>query len=265
MSRFGPATYGSREYQEQAEELVAICAGLTDKQKMIAEYWSDGPNSVQPPGHWMLFAQWVSERDHHSLDDDVKMFFALSNAIFDAGIAAWDTKRTFDSVRPVTAIPFLFRGKTIRAWGGPGKGSVEIDGSQWIPYQPVTFPTPPFPDYVSGHSTYSAAAAAILRLWTGSDRFANSVTPAAGSSRIESGTTPAQPVTLQWATFTDAANEAGISRRYGGIHFRAADLAGRLLGQLVAYQAWSKAKSYFEGTAAPTHSEKLQVLPRVLE
>jgi vanadium-dependent haloperoxidase-like protein len=119
----------------------------------------DGPNSEQPPGHWALFAQFVSARDHHTIDDDVKMFFVLSNAIFDAGIAAWDAKRTYDSVRPVTAIPLLFRGTTIRTWGGPGKGTVEMDGSQWIPYQAVTFPTPPFPDYVSGHSTYSAAAA----------------------------------------------------------------------------------------------------------
>lgn len=249
MGRFGPAAYGSREYKQQSDELVTISAELTDKQKIIAEYWSDGPNTAQPPGHWALFAQWVSERDHHTLDDDVKMFFALSNAIFDAGIAAWDTKRTFDSVRPVTAIPFLFRGKTIRAWGGPGKGTVEMDGGQWIPYQDASFPTPPFPDYVSGHSTYSAAAATILRLFSGSDRFGYSVTIPAGSSRIEPGITPTQRVTLLWKTFTEAANEAGMSRRYGGIHFRAADLAGRLLGLLVAADSWSKAQSYFNGNA----------------
>jgi hypothetical protein len=246
---FGPATNGSREYQQQAEELVAISAGLTDKQKMISEYWSDGPNSEQPPGHWALFAQFVSERDHHSLDEDVKMFFALSNAIFDAGIAAWDAKRTYDSVRPITAIPFLFRGKTIRSWGGPGKGTVEMDGSQWIPYQAATFPTPPFPEYVSGHSTYSAAGAGILELWTGSNHFGDAVTLAAGSSKIEPGATPARPVALRWETFTDAANEAGISRRYGGIHFRTADMAGRLLGRVVAFNAWQKAQSYFDGSA----------------
>jgi hypothetical protein len=249
VGRFGPATYGSKEYQEQADELVSLSASLTDKQKMIAEYWSDGPNSEQPPGHWALFAQWVSERDRHTLDDDVKMFFALSNAIFDSGIAAWDAKRNYDSVRPVTAIPFLFRGKTIPAWGGPGKGTVEMDGSQWLPYQAATFPTPPFPEYVSGHSTYSAAAASILELWTGSDRFGKSVILPAGSSRIEPGLTPAHPLTLRWETFTDAANEAGLSRRYGGIHFRAADLAGRLLGRVVAYRAWATAQAYFDGTA----------------
>jgi hypothetical protein len=244
-----PAPYGSKEYREQAEELVAISAGLTDKQKMISEYWSDGPYTEQPPGHWALFAQWISQRDHHSLDDDVKMFFVLSNVIFDAGIAAWDAKRAYDSVRPITAISFLFRGKTIRAWGGPGKGTIEIDGSQWLPYQQASFPTPPFPDYVSGHSTYSAAAARILELWTGSDRFGDQIILAAGSSRIEPGITPANPVTLHWETFTDAANQAGMSRRYGGIHFRSADLAGRLLGRVVAFNAWQKAQSYFDGNS----------------
>lgn len=244
LARFGPATYGSKEYQEQAEELVAISAALTDKQKMIAEYWNDGPNTEQPPGHWALFAQWISERDHHTLDDDVKMFFVLSNAIFDAGIAAWDAKRAYDSVRPITAIPFLFRGKTIRAWGGPGKGTVALDGTQWIPYQAATFPTPPFPDFVSGHSTYSAAAARILELWTGSDRFGDSVTIPAGSSKIEPGATPAHSITLHWETFTAAADEAGISRRYGGIHFQPADLAGRALGRAVAQQAWERSQIY---------------------
>ncbi len=246
----GPFKYGSAGYQEQAEEMIALSAGLTDKQKMISEYWSDGPRSEQPPGHWMLFAQWASQRDHHSLDDDVKMFFALSNALLDAGIAAWDAKRTYDSVRPLTAIPFLFHGKKIRAWGGPDKGTVEMDGSQWIPYQLATFPTPPFPDYVSGHSTFSAAAARILELWTGSDRFGDSVTLPAGSSKIEPGITPAHPVILSWEKFSDAANEAGMSRRYGGIHFRAADLGGRRLGRAVADTVWSKSQEFFTGTAS---------------
>lgn len=247
LRQFGPATYGSAKYEEQARELINISAGLTDRQKMIAEYWSDGPYTEQPPGHWMRLAQWVSEREHHSLDDDVKMFFAVSNAMFDTGIATWDAKRAFDSVRPVTAVSFLYRGKKIRAWGGPGKGTVEMEGSQWIPYQEATSPTPPFPEFVSGHSAYSAAAAEILKRWTGNDRFGYSVTLAAGSSKIEPGITPSKPVVLQWPTFTESADEAGMSRRYGGIHFRGADLGGRLLGRLVAAQTWSEAQSYFEG------------------
>ncbi len=248
----GPSKYGSREYEKQAEELVALSANLTDRQKMISEYWSDGPYTEQPPGHWAHFAQFVSARDHHTLDDDVKVFFALTNAMLDASIAAWDAKRNYDSVRPVTAINLLFNGKRIRAWGGPGKGSVEMDGSRWTPYQNATSPTPPFPEYVSGHSTYSTVGAHILALSTGSDRFGDSVTLPKGSSKIEPGLTPAKPVTLTWKTFTEAAEEAGMSRRYGGIHFASADLAGRKLGRLVADCAWAKAQTYFEGTATPT-------------
>jgi hypothetical protein len=233
---------------------------------MIAEYWSGGENTEQAPGHWMRIAQWVSERDHHTLDDDVKMFFALSSAMLDASIATWDAKRAYDSVRPLTAIPLLFRGKTIRAWGGPGKGTVEMDGSKWVPYQPATSPTPPSPDYVSEASAYGAAAAAILKLFTGSDQFGESVTLPAGSSRIEPGVTPVQMVTLRWNTFTDAANEAGISGRYGGIDFRSADIAGQLLGRAVAFQAWSRTLSYLDGTVKPmieqptVRSERSQVM-----
>ena len=126
-------------------------------------------------------------------------------------------------------------------------GTVTMDGGDWIPYQPSTFPTPPFPEYISGHSTFSAAGAEILRRWTGSDNFGASVTFYAGSSTVEPGATPASTITLYWPTFTDAANEAGISRRYGGIHFKAADLAGRAVGDLVGWQAWLKSQIYFNG------------------
>jgi len=247
ISRFGPAVYPSQTYLEQAQALVAISAGLTDTQKMIAEYWANGPHTELPPGHWDLFAQFVSARDQHTVDDDAKMFFALTAAIHDAGIAAWAAKSKFDSVRPVTAIPFLFHGQTIMCWGGPFRGTVTTDGGDWIPYQTSTFPTPPFPEYISGHSTFSAAGAEILRRWTHSDNFGASVTFDAGSSTIEPGVTPASAITLYWPTFTDAANQAGISRRYGGIHFETGDLNGRVTGRLVAERAWAKALRYFRG------------------
>ncbi len=247
LARFGPATAGTREFLEQAEELVEKSANLTDRQKVIAEYFADGPHSELPPGHWDLFAQFVSARDHHDVDEDAKLFFALTNAIFDAGIVAWDAKRAFDSVRPATAVPYVFQGQQIKAWGGPGRGTVTMDGRFWIPYQLNTFPTPPFPEYISGHSTFSAAGAAVLRLFTGSDTFGDSVTFPAGSSKIEPGLTPSFPITLRWETFTDAANQAGISRRYGGIHFRAGDFTGRAVGQIVGFEAYVKAARLWNG------------------
>ncbi len=255
IAQSGPALFDSATFMQQAQDLITISANLTDEQKMIAEYWADGPHSELPPGHWDLFAQFVSARDENDVDDDVKMFFAMTNAIFDGGIVAWDAKRAFDSVRPVTAIPFLFQGQRIQAWGGPFNGTVTIDGRFWIPYQRSTFPTPPFPEYISGHSIFSAAGAEILKLFTGSDRFGDSVTFAAGSSKTEPGLTPAQPVTLTWKTFKKAANQAGISRRYGGIHFEAGDLVARAMGRLVADQAWAKAVSLWTGGKSEHNSE----------
>ena len=248
----GPARYGSEGYIAQARDLVELSARLTDEQKMIAEYWADGPQTVQPPGHWSAIGQFVSQRDHHGarphgLERDVKLFFALTNALFDAACCAWDNKRAFSSVRPITAIRYLFRGHGVRAWGGPHQGTQVIDGSSWFPYQLRTFPTPPFPEYSSGHSTFSAAAAEILRRFTGSDRFGASVSLPAGSSRTEPGAVPAADLTLQWPTFSDAAAQAGISRRYGGIHFEQGDLDGRATGRLAALMTWQKACRYWRG------------------
>jgi vanadium-dependent haloperoxidase-like protein len=249
----GPARYGSAEYLAQAQALVDLSAALSDREKMIAEYWADGPHSELPPGHWNLFAQFVSRRDHHGLtehgiDKDVKLFFALTNAIFDAGICAWDNKCAYNSVRPITAIRTLFRGQTVRAWAGPYQGTKLIDGANWFPYQPTTFPTPPFPEYSSGHSNFSAAGAEILKLFTGSDRFGGSVTFPAGNSKVERGTVPATDLTLSWATFSKAADQAGISRRYGGIHFEQGDLDARATGRMAARIAWKKALKYWEGS-----------------
>ena len=246
----GPAKYGSAIFQSQASDLLRLSAGLTDQQKMIAEYWADGPHSELPPGHWNLFAQFVSRRDshgdcRHGLDSDVKLFFALTNAIFDASICCWDNKRSFDSVRPITAIRFLFQGQRVQAWAGPFKGTQLIRGEDWFPYQAPTFPTPPFPEYSSGHSTFSAAGAEILRLFTRNEKFGAGVTFPAGSSKFEPGVVPASDLTLTWTTFKDAADQAGMSRRYGGIHFEQADLDGRAAGRLVAQQAWAKARRYF--------------------
>jgi hypothetical protein len=86
-------------------------------------------------------------------------------------------------------------------------------GQDWFPYQARTFPTPPFPEYGSGHSTFRAAGAPMLRLYTGSATFGYSVSFRAGSSKVESGAVPATDVTLRWATFREAPDRAGMARR----------------------------------------------------
>jgi hypothetical protein len=241
----------SSDYLKEVDQQLKFSAGLTDTQKVIAEYWEDPPGSETPPGHWNLFAQWVSRRDHHTLDEDAKLFMALNNALLDASITAWDAKRQWNSVRPITAVRWLKKGQLIQAWGGPYQGTRTIRGEDWRPYQRANFVTPPFPEYISGHSTFSAAAAGLLKAATGSDTFGLSVTIPAGSSKIEPGAVPAAPVTLSWKSFAEAAGQAGISREYGGIHFNDGDFEARQAGEGVGLLVWSRAKSYFNGKAIP--------------
>lgn len=245
----GPPRAGTVARQAEVDEMVQLSAGLTDEQKVIAEYWADGLGSESPPGHWMLFGELCSRRDAHGLDSDVKLFFGLANAMLDASIATWARKRLFDSIRPVSLVRTVYADRTVRAWGGPHRGTQTIDGSEWRPY----LATPSFPEYTSGHSAFSGAGAEALRLLTGRDDFGASVVIPAGSSRIEPGTVPAHDVVLRWSTFSEAADQAGLSRRLGGIHFLSGDLNGRLLGRRVAARAIARAEAYFAGLASRTY------------
>ncbi len=151
----------------------------------------------------------------------------------------------------------------IRAWAGhPAQpatqagGSAWILGESWIPYQPRTFVTPPFPGYTSGHSGFSRAAAEVLTAMTGSPYFPGGLGEAAAATggqgfalNFEFG--PSAPLRLQWATYFDAADEAGISRIYGGIHPAFDDFPGRVIGRSVGLTAITRARSLFGvGTAA---------------
>lgn len=258
----GKLTTNDQAYREQSEELIQINASLTDRQKVIAEFWADGPRSESPPGHWNQLAHGISERDQHTLDDDVKMYFALNAALLDAGIAAWESKRYYDYVRPLSAIRHLYKGQRIRGWGGRNRGTEDMPGEQWQPYQQQTFITPPFPEYVSGHSAFSAAAATVLSLFTANDQFYDGRTRTRqdidrdgqadllGQFMVRSGSSffediPAENVLLRWPTLQDAADEAAYSRRYGGIHFQDGDLRGRVLGRDIGQRALQKARIYW--------------------
>lgn len=143
----------------------------------------------------------------------------------------------------------------IRAWSGnPGDPGTQtggvgwILGTSWVPYQAATFVTPSFQGYVSGHSTFSRASAEVLASFTGSEYFPGGLgewTIAAGSLKVEAG--PTKDVTLQWATYYDAADQAGVSRLYGGIHIPADDFAGRRIGSACGKAAWDMAQRYYAG------------------
>jgi hypothetical protein len=143
----------------------------------------------------------------------------------------------------------------IRAWAGnPINPKTQIGGvkwilaANWVPYQLATFVTPAFPAWVSGHSTFSRAAAEVLVGFTGSEYFPGGVsgyTIKAGSLKFEAG--PTTDIRLEWATYYDAADQAGQSRLWGGIHIQADDFTGRQIGSQCGKTAWTLAQGYYNG------------------
>jgi hypothetical protein len=224
------------------------------------------------------------------LEWDVKLYFALNGAVHDAAVAAWGLKGYYDSARPISMIRYLGERQelplvpgrvevitrassaagqrhehlrahvgeiAIRAWrGSPENPAAESSGVgwiravDWVPYQRPTFVTPAFAGYVSGHSTFSRAAAEVLTAFSGSPYFPGGMfewTVRPGDLVNESG--PSRAVELQWASYFDAADDAGISRLYGGIHIPSDDFEGRKVGAACGKQAWALALRYFEGSA----------------
>jgi hypothetical protein len=145
----------------------------------------------------------------------------------------------------------------VKAWRGfPKDPATETSGVgwiravDWVPYQRSTFVTPAFAGYVSGHSTFSRAAAEVMTAFTGDPFFPGGLsewTTPRGKLLHEEG--PTQDVTLQWATYYDAADQAGISRLFMGIHIAADDFEGRKIGSLCGTDAWALAQRYYDGTA----------------
>jgi hypothetical protein len=142
-------------------------------------------------------------------------------------------------------------------WPGPPANPSQYSGVKWIhgdawgTYQRTNFVTPPFPGYISGHSTYSRSAAELLAGLTGSPYFPGGLGTYSGYHlSFESG--PSASITLQWASFYDAADEAGISRIWGGIHPPIDNLIGRRVGEKVGKGAWALAKKYWDGSVTDT-------------
>lgn len=258
-----PPKVGDPQLKAEVEEIVRLNANLTPADKAVVEFMRDGPASTGQSGHWLRFAQDVSRRDKHDLDQDMKLFFAVANVAFDAFIASWESKRHYDSSRPWHLVRHYYKGQTLRGWKGPGKGVGVIKASDWLPYSPLAFLSPPFPGYVSGHSTVSSAGARILELFTGSDHFGFKETRTAGAITEEafscadiqkqydletSGDTATDcKVTLDLPTFSATAEIAGISRVKGAYHIQADNIAGLELGRSVADWSWPIYQAYFNG------------------
>jgi PAP2 superfamily len=183
-----PPAYGSARFIAEMNEVYAVSQTLTDEQRRIADYWADGPGTVTPPGHWNQIALGLVEEADWSTLSSSRLFAVLNTAQADAFIASWDAKYAYWSLRPVTAIRRLI-----------------VGAGSWLSY----IVTPPFPSYVSGHSTTSGAASTVLGAFF-----------------------PNRAPTLE-----AMAQEAAISRLYGGIHFRSDNEIGLQLGRRVGSAA----------------------------
>ena len=237
-----PPPIGSPQLVAEIKQVVEMQANLTNEQKALVEFMRDGPKSVQQAGHWFMFAQNVSQRDNHTLDEDVKMYFLIEAAAMDAFISCWDAKMFYDYARPYSLVHDYYKDQVIKAWGGPEKGMIQVSGKEWRPYSPETFLCPPFPSYVSGHSTVSAACAEALRLFTGSDFFGEKVKRVPGEFTEPDNI--GDTVVLNLPTFSETADMAGTSRVLGGYHIQADNIEGLKLGRNVTAVLWKKYLAY---------------------
>ena len=230
----------------QSDIVLAMNQTLTDEQKAVVEFMRDGPRSTGQSGHWLRFAQDVSRRDHHDLDRDVKLYFAVAVAAFDAFLSCWETKRFYDSSRPWTLVRHYYKGQMVKGWAGPQGGVGEMPAEHWHPYSPYVFITPPFPGYTSGHATVSGACAKVLELFTGSDVYgAKEKRRCCIMTEEDHGPT----ATLDLPTFSGTAEMAANSRAMGGYHIPIDNDVGLRVGREIATWSWPRYQAWFDGTA----------------
>jgi len=208
-----PPALDSAAYAAAFEEVKAYGAAnsavRTADQTEIANFWIDGPGSATPPGHWLAIAQNIAEGRSDSTIANARLFSLLAISVADAAIAAWNTKYEYSVWRPITAIHNA---------DSDGNDATVAD-SFWQPL----IPTPNHPSYVSGHSSFSGAAAALLAGFYGTDSF----------NFCASSETDASLVRC-FDSFWAAAQEGGMSRIYGGIHWQFDNQDGLALGRNVA-------------------------------
>ncbi|MFO1190111.1 MAG: vanadium-dependent haloperoxidase [Alphaproteobacteria bacterium] len=209
----GPPALGSAAYAAAFNETKSLgksdSATRTADQTEIALFWSDNPGTATPPGHWLDIAMKVSAAQGLSLSENARLFALLGIAVADAAIVCWDAKYFYEFWRPVTAIANA---------ATDGNPLTEAD-PDWLPL----IVTPNFPEYTSGHSTFSSAAAEILALFFANDEIAFTI----GSDGLPG-------VFRDFDSFSEAAQEAGRSRIYGGIHYEFSNQDAQASGRALA-------------------------------
>ena len=237
------------ERDAEIDDLVTLTSGttLTNEQKIIAEFWAGGPLTVSPPCMMVWFWKKYIEITGQSVQTMIYSGLELSINIFEGSRITWALKRDNMEARPIQEIRRRYSSQTLTNYDG-----TSITGNMWVPYQETNFVTPPFADFPSGHSTFSQAFANVMNAWfppsipttrvmmtdlnllspifTASHE--NSLTDILinkQTSKIQVGVVPASDTHLIWSVWQDIADQAGISRQYGGIHCVSAHNGGKLV------------------------------------
>jgi len=189
-------------FYKSADEVYRVSNMATQEQRQFALYWADDPGKTPTPaGHWAFIANDLLKQRKANLALAAETFAQLNMAMSDAFVAGWDSKYKLNVLRPVTYVQLV------------------ID-SNWVP---TLMHTPPFPDYPSGHSVQSSAAATVL------DQVFGANTAFVDNTHNDRGWGP-----RSFKSFKAAANEAALSRLYAGIHYRFGVEGGQVQGQCVA-------------------------------
>jgi membrane-associated phospholipid phosphatase len=223
-----PPPVGSSAYAFELN-IVKAYGGATGSmrsadQSQIAEFWANGAGTETPPGHWNRIAVQVAQARGLSTPEEARLLALLNVALADAAISCWEAKYMYDYWRPVTAIREADPDSTPEIVADPNWSSFVV--------------TPPFPEYTSGHSMFSRAAATLLARYFGTDAIAFTV----GSDELPG-------VMRSYAGFAVASDESAVSRVYGGIHFPSAIVTGQAAGHLLAEHVWTH---YLQPLEAPT-------------
>ena len=202
--------YNSPVYAQQLNQVKELGAENNSDRNAdeteIALFWAyDRADSFRPPGQWNEIAQDVALQEGNTLEENAELFAVLNTGLADAGIAAWDAKYVYEQLRPITAI------READADNNPDT----IADKDWEPL----LDTPPFPDYISGHSVFGGAASAILANFFGDDT----------SFEIPSQELPG--VSRSYNSFSQAADENADSRLFGGVHIEQANVDGVAVGE----------------------------------
>lgn len=253
--RVGETYFPSPEvHAKEVEDVLELCQQLTEKEKMVAEFWAGGPGTCTPPGFWCMCAIYCARCHALTVVQQVRLYQRMTSALFEAGICAWRLKRQHLQERPIQSIRKLRPVREVRTYDGTTAPS-----DAWLPYQELDFVSPPFPDFVSGHSTFSSVGSKVLTDFFGTNvipttyqleattvhilsPILESMDPTCNlcqvnvyprTSTIETGKIPSTGITLAWTTWDEMAAEAGRSRLYGGIHYESSNQGGMALGRLV--------------------------------